>query len=610
MRPEASCASVVRAAKGFVEDVGSEAASRSAGLLDLACSSDKNAERDCNSVMVKKFKLALPILTSTLDVSPNTEPSVPLLKLRDWARYLIESNNTHLLVGLTKPCWEREAAILRKFWSLFERQEPNHPIFREATSGNLRLSHTFPMLLHGDEGRGRKRSAFLVLNFHSVVGRGLTANKRKTSFHEQTNKKQKKKHRMKAWTQMRPNYIGHTFTSRFLFAALPKVLYTGKHEHIWDALLRSAAEEAKYMFGTGVEDGMHGRGRFHMAVLRICGDWPWLTDSGGLMRSFRHVQKHKTRSKPPVGVCHKCMAGQIGFDFEEINTLQPKWLATMYSQNLFGEDAEPSPLSQIPHSVNEMASLWTFDIFHTVHLGIGRCFLASILVLLSELEPESNIDDRFQSLTDDYLSWCKRSSRRAHVQKLSKELVGYPTTRTYPNGTWHKGDLTTVLMGYAQYRYEKDGSTWSPMLQLAGRAAVCLNKALSEMYSSDAWLSPGEARSIGNAGMDFLKAYSRLARMALNQGLTLWVLQPKHHAFHHLMLYLILGSNQGPVLNIVCFGTQADEDFIGRPSRLSRRVTAMPEQCCKRVVSRYLQNCWSQWVKAGYIVRPKATASA
>ena len=603
LRAEASCASVVRAAKAFVSDVGRKAASKSVGLVELSRSTEKNAERDCNRAMVSRHQLSLPIAETMLETGVSDGPSVPILRLRDWANFLIENNHTHVLVGLGQPHWEREAAILEAFWSKYRKQHPKHPVFGEARLGNIDLSKTYPMLLHGDEGRGRKRNAFLVLNFHGVLGRGVRANQKKK-------KKQgvRKKNKKQDWVRMRPNYTGHTLTSRFLFAALPKALYTGDNGYIWDALMMAAADDAEYLFSTGVQDTWHGRGKFNFATLHICGDWPFLIDSAGLLRSFRNVQKHKTRSKPPVGICHLCAAGQIGWDFEQINTIQPKWLSTMHSQSLFADDAEPSPLCRIPHVPGEVGSLWTFDIFHTWHLGVARCFLASFIVLLAEIQPEGNIDDRFTSLSNDFMSWCRSTKRRPHVLKISKELVGYPTTTTYPNGTWHKGDLSTVLMKYVQHRFERDGAAWTPMMQLAGQAASSINLCLGKMYNTDnAWLTSTQAKQIGNMGMDFLKKYATLAQTALNDGRMLWILQPKMHAIHHVFLYLIIGSDRGQVISPICFGTQQDEDFIGRPSRLSRRVTAKPEQSCRRVISRYLQNCHSEWVKAGFLVRPAAS---
>ena len=602
-RAEASCASVVRAARNFVSDVGRKAASKSVGLVRLSQSTEKNAERDCHRAMVNQHNLTLPVEQSTLKTDEVDGPSIPVLHLQSWAQFLVDNNHLHLLCGLTQPHWERETAMLERFWELYERQHPGHPVYEKARAGNLRLSATYPLVMHGDEGRGRKRNAYLVISFHSLLGRGVRTRKR------QLGGRKKKKSKKSDWVHMRPNYTGHTYTSRFLFSSLPKALYTGHNEYIWEALMSAATADIQYMLDTGVRDAVHGRGQINFAVLNIVGDWPFLVDSAGMLRSFRNVQKHKTRSKPPIGICHLCAAGQLGVDFEQINSVNPTWLGTMHTQSLWADDAEPSSLAGIPHVPGELGSVWAFDIFHTWHLGVARSFLGSFMVLLAELQPEGNIDCRFASLSDDFLAWCRSAKRRPHVLKLSKEIMGYPTTTTYPGGTWHKGDLSRVLMQYVQFRFQRDGNGWNPTMQLAGRAATSINSCLALMYDIDsAWWTPKQAKRIGNLGMDFLKLYARLAKLAFGEGRMLWVLQPKHHALHHIFLSMIIASDKGPVLSCICFGTQADEDFIGRPSRLSRRVTPRPEQSCRRVLGRYLQHCYAEWTKAGFIVRPTAHA--
>ena len=379
----------MRAAKGFVEDVGVQSASKSVGLVELASRLEKNAERDCHRLMANRLELSLPIPQSTLKVedSQGRDLHLPVLRLRDWAQYLVDGNHAHILTGLSTPDWKRESDILTAFWANYEIQEPTHPVFEMARRGELELCKCFPMVAHGDEGRGRKRTGFLVLNFHSVLGRGVMVNK-----------KQKRKKLKDTWARMSPNYHGHTLTSRFLLAAMPKYLYTGNNEHIFGEVIDLAAQEAQYMLSTGTIDGTHGRGKFTMAVLHICGDWPWLADSGYLLRSFRNVQKHKTRKKDPVGVCHQCQAGQFGVDFEQINTARPTWLRTMFSQDLCDENWK-SPLLEIPHPPGKTALLWQWDIFHTWHLGVSRCFLGSFLAILSELQPETSIDDRFNSMS-------------------------------------------------------------------------------------------------------------------------------------------------------------------------------------------------------------------
>jgi hypothetical protein len=586
---------VIRAARGFVQDVGKAAARKSQGLVELAQRSEANGERDCHKLLADKYNLSLPVRKSLLETSAGF--SLPVLRIRDWAKFLINGNHSHILVGLKKPDWCREGAILKKFWQNFQLQRPEHPVFELARQKKIFLQKTFPMVFHGDEGRGRKHTPCLVLNFHSVLGRGLQNQERKKPF---------------PYLKMVPNFDGHTLSSRFLLTSVPKVLYTGRNAEVFQELMRLVSEEMQHMFFEGVEDETAGRGKFHMTFLNIVGDWPWLVDSGNLARSYRNVQKQKNQTKPLIGICHMCAASRHGFncDFEQINTLQPQWLSTMNRLNVFGNGGDLANFSNVPHVAGRLAEFWAFDLFHTVHLGVCKAFLGSCLVLLSELQPEPNVDDRFDSLTDLYLSWCKSAGRRPWLHKLSKELVGGASSTAFPNGIWHKGALSTTLMDWVQVRYELEGSTWPGMLQEAGAACVSLNGFLRGLYSHDVWLEPRVARMIGKMGFDFLVRYARLAHMAWREGRLLWVLQPKHHSLHHLVIGILFDAVKGPVLSTICLSTQADEDFVGRPSRLSRRVTPKVINSCTRVVERYLVSAFSHWVDAGFIVSASGSRSA
>ena len=499
-----------------------------------------------------------------------------------------------MLVGLRKPDWEREAAILKKFWELFRCQNPDHPVFEQSRLGNLDLGKTFPMVFHGDEGRGRKHTPQLVLNFHSVLGRGVRV---------------KNKKKAGSYIKMSPNFHGHSLTTRFLLAAVPKVLYSWDNDEVWQDLMQLATDEANFMFYEGVLDGTCRRGKFNMALLFISGDWPWLADSGNLARSYRNVQKKKNQQRH-LGICHMCAAGQTGYDFEEINSRQPQWLRTMFTLDCFSQGGPP-PFADLPHVPGRLAELWRFDAFHTLHLGVCKIFLSSSLALLSELQPESAIDDRFASLSALYLSWCKTHSERPWVSKLTKELLNWPSTTVFPTGSWHKGALSTTLMRWFQFRFEREGSNWPPMLARAGEACVLMNDFLKGLYDAEAWLPASTAQKIAENGFAFLIQCARLARMAYLEGRLLWSLQPKLHCLHHLVIYLFESSVSGHrVLNILCFSTQQDEDFVGRPSRLARRVTPKVLQSCHRVLDRYLIATHSQWVKDRYLLTPEASAGS
>lgn len=559
----ASCAAAIRTARNFVADVVETAASRSAGLVGLAQRNEKNSERDSQRLMVNQFGLSLPIPKN----------------------YLLAGNHWHIVTGLVRPDWKREEAILEKFWNQYRVQQPNHPIFEKERLGQLRLSHCAPLLLHGDEGRGRKRTAFLVCSFYSILGRGVL---------------NRQKPRKAPYLKMLPNFHGHTYTSRFLLAALPKHMYSGAASHVFDSLMELATDEVDFMFNVGLQHPE--RGNVRACLLNITGDWPWLAKSGNISRSFLNVQKHK-ETAACKGVCHLCKGGQPGYPYEQLGTRTPVWLGSLFSDDPF---KTPPPFLRLPHVPGQGPALWFFDVFHTWHLGCAKHLLGSVLVLLAEREPQSNIDLRFEALSQKYLSWCKQRKKRPFVSKIAKEFVNYPTTRSYPTGSWHKGDLSTTLMDFVEELFLAEG--WSdnddPMLRMAGEAVVQANSFLRSLYMADVWMQPPAARAAAEHGLRFLRRYGALAKLAFDSGRTLWVVQPKLHAHHHISLYLPLGSERGPVLNPMCFSTQASEDFIGRPSRLSRRVTAA-RLCSDRVIDRYLRSCFHEWVKAGYIIEAR-----
>lgn len=273
--------------------------------------------------------------------------------------------------------------------------------------------------------------------------------------------KRKRGGKKEPYEKMECNFHGHSLTTRFLLTALPKHFYTGERESIFQSLLDLAASEAEYMFYVGVKDTRTGRGKVNAVLLHISGDWPFLADSGCFLRSFRNVQKRKTRKSLPNGICHLCAAGTMGWDFEQINSRKPRWLQSMHDPSLplFAEGS-PTPFYRV-HPAKNIGALWAYDLFHTFHLGVARCFLGSCIVLLSELESESAVDDRFSSLSSGYISWRKSRKKRSFITKLTKEHIQWPTTTSYPSGGWHKGGLSTVLMEWMQDRYNREGASWN-----------------------------------------------------------------------------------------------------------------------------------------------------
>ena len=97
--------------------------------------------------------------------------------------------------------------------------------------------------------------------------------------------------------------------------------------------------------------------------------------------------------------------------------------------------------------------------------------------------------------------------------------------------------------------------------------------------------------------MRFLHLYQMLARQSYDQCRALFVLMPKAHICHHVFDGLVHAGEW--CFNPLTFAVQISEDYIGKKSRLARRVA--PTQVIVRVLERSLQVAWKYWTDAGFI---------
>eukprot|EP00439_Symbiodinium_sp_Y106_P011169 s8491_g1.t1 len=130
-----------------------------------------------------------------------------MLSLVHWASFLLKTNTWFILAGLVRSDQNRQkmymAGVLEEVRICCTR--PSYLCY--GTKNEIDLGRTAAVLLHADEGRGRRRQAFMVLSFHSVLGRGTNL----------ANKRSVKKHLLK----MKLNFKGHSLCSRMLAAVPP-----------------------------------------------------------------------------------------------------------------------------------------------------------------------------------------------------------------------------------------------------------------------------------------------------------------------------------------------------------------------------------------------------
>lgn len=113
----------------------------------------------------------------------------------------------------------------------------------------------------------------------------------------------------------------------------------------------------------------------------------------------------------------------------------------------------------------------------------------------------------------------------------------------------------------------------STQLVFKDLAARAVNFVMSELYKSGFWIPAADGARIGAAGMTFLQAYSKLARLSHAAGQLYFPLFPKIHFTWHVFYQLQWESAHASwCISPLATAVPLDEDFIGHFARLTRRV--------------------------------------
>ena len=435
--------------------------------------------------------------------------------------------------------------------------------------------------VHGDEGRTLKKNGLMVTQLQSALGRGFD----------------QKRLKRQADGSFKPqvNFSGHTFVTRLVSWVLPKTQYE-KAPHVFEEAMVHFAQDLRALEVEGIRDPFTGE-FFRIVFLGCKGDWPYLAKAGMLKRSYNTAAKRGSNDKVH-GVCHLCMAGFPGLPAEEIDTVQPAWRVLVGVAPPWR--TTPPLVRYLLHDESNPATFFCADLWHTVHLGFGRSWVSSIVNLALTVLPQSNLDLKWQFLTEHYHAWCQENHAQTHVSKVSSYLMSYDD-KTGKQGRWHKGALTCNFCKWLLRLLKEIPPNDSGRLQLCRSATAKLNAMFSNFYQGGFFLEKSEAMYASGCGLEFLATYAFLARkMFENNQPSLFPLYTKLHAMHHMILKvrdeaLQFGFAQNP-MGCSC---QMDEDVVGRISRLSRRVSIRTVMV--RTMNRYLIGCHSAWVDSGLI---------
>lgn len=570
------CAVSIRTARSVIEEIP-EAASSS--IASLAACAEDHSGRDVQR-LTQKYKLSIPIPFFDVEVGAF---SVPIMKFSEWAKWLLSMNMWHVLSGLKAPDPEECKRRWSSFWSRYQNVCPSH----EAFHGDLQVdfSRTCGLMLHGDEGRSVGKTPIMIVSVHSIIGFGLRTAKRKKTRHD----------------GMRLNYEAPTWCTRYLLSALPKAYYDDTSEgDPFQDLMKVIATDLRSLFSHGLK-GPDGN-LYKFIVLNSMGDWPWQIKCGMLGRSFMNVAKHGTAAPKarPKGICHRCLADRDAI-WEDFENSDRAWFATVDTESPFL--GVPEVLCLVPNPQNQPA-FFSWDFFHGWNLGAAKGFIASCIVVLAMgTLYEGSVDARLSAVSDSFISWCRRNKSPSRLKKINKEKLNWPSSTVYPSGAWSKGSTSTYLMKWLLEIYSENLNTLvdDELAQLAFKAMSNMDTFVRGIYSYELWIPSPEAKKMAQAGLDFLKYQGRAAGVAFQQDRRLFLAMPNLHRLDHIFTDLKQQSSMANFcLNPLHSSTQADEDYIGRPSRLSRRVS--PRLVVLRTLQRSLQAAYSSYVKAGLLI--------
>ena len=279
---------------------------------------------------------------------------VPMIRPTTFFQYLADADRINVLWG------EHDASILAEFWRRYREVEPDNTVFAAFQDHDLEIvaDRTIPVYCHGDEGRGKRRKPVMVWNTHGAIGRGTRPF---LARHGSLPTMRKRK--------MGVNLLGHSMGNRYLNFVLPKRLY-GDDSECFFRMVQEMGREYNLLQTRGFQY----RGQtWWVVVLGCLGDLVFFSKVASLTRSF--TRGPKKVGQVQQGVCFLCNAGCPNVPFEDCNT-NAAWTNTMGDPPW---NEEPSLLQLVHHVPNLQASFFKLDVWHCLHLGLGRNFVSSVV---------------------------------------------------------------------------------------------------------------------------------------------------------------------------------------------------------------------------------------
>ena len=477
-------------------------------------------------------------------------------------------------------------ANLQSFWSCYRFGHGHHSVFNGPLA--TQLHRVLPILVHGDEGRGLKRSKQMIVTWQSPLGavakpahraacdcRAVLANHAGLPFFgaAEADPYAFNDATREILEEQTTNYQGSTFLSRWLIFTVGSWIY-GKQPQVLENMISRVASDLRSLATEGI---LVGSERFFGACIGVKGDLDFHRQIYDLLRSYQHVGTKYTGK-----ICHACMAGGNGPAFEDYSE-NPQWVATLFQARPWNTNQATPALATIP-SFPAPEELIRLDVFHIIKMGIGRNIAGGVLVYLAKQGCfdfdgcSKNFPDRLLRGHANFSLWCAAERKHAALRSFTKEFVNMKNLASAP-WTNSKGADTTLLLGWLAWLVSLTLRNPTPTMNLPLLRTMLLllratRNVMSMVHAHNLWLNRPCARRLYVEMLRVLRGYQLAGSMSLNLRYRAFIQKPKNHALHHVAWWIRCQLEAGApyVVNPEMDSCEMDEDYIGRIARLSRRV--------------------------------------
>lgn len=372
--------------------------------------SSNNKARNFNQTVSKRgfaLRVAIAYISVVCPAGLGTVKH-PILPIQDMAKEIFRSYEDKLLAGRSV---ESAHGLFLRFWRTFRQVQPESKVFQVHSQDRLRFC--IPCKLHVDEGTGVRKSAVLQCSWGPILASG-----------------------------------GASWLRYFFWSCMGHESYRRLNvgfecgNRVVDSLTQEFANQAKSALETGIATK---HGTFYLCFVCVEGDLPAQAKVFHCKRNFQCV---------PNPMCPWCGADGFAIPFTDVRA-GASWKATV------GRDVpwiNRPPLADL--TSNGEGSFLAKDLFHVVHLGIGRTFLSSAICFLINMghfvptDPHlgRSIPVRIHEAYGDFKQFTHHILKKTpNVKHWSRENLHWTGPRSMPENSFKASDTPLMLAWLLDY---------------------------------------------------------------------------------------------------------------------------------------------------------------